>query len=141
MYNRCINLKVRTKKGVKYFFCARRKAEIERNECQRCLYKEYKKVAKITQKTRIRAVSKKRKTVSKKTYNEVYERDKGVCRICGCNLIELHHIIYRSESKALIDEPSNCIMLCNKHHKLVHSNKKKYQPMLLEMLSTSKKTS
>ncbi len=131
--NSCINLRVRRRKGQIYFYCASRKAEIERKECFGCLNREFKNVAKNPLKTRIKPISKKRVCVSEETYNKVYERDYGRCRFCGNRNIELHHIIYRSESKALINEPSNCIMLCNEHHKLVHSNKKKYQPLLIEM--------
>jgi 5-methylcytosine-specific restriction endonuclease McrA len=89
-------------------------------------------------KTGLKPISKKRVCVSKKTYNEVYERDKGCCRLCNKTNIELHHVYYRSERKDLIDKPSNCIMLCFDCHKLVHSNKKKYQPLLLKLLETKK---
>ena len=136
--NNCVNLRIRSKKGTKYFFCVRRKNEIERKECFGCSYREFKKTSKMTVKTRLKPISKKRVCVSKKTYNEVYERDKGCCRLCYKTNIELHHVYYRSERKDLIDEPSNCIMLCYKCHKLVHSNKKKYQPLLLELLGTKK---
>lgn len=129
----CVNLRIRTKKGTKYFFCVRRKAVVERNECFGCSCREFKKTSKIAVKTRIKPISKKRVCVNKETYNKVYERDKGVCRLCGNNNIELHHIYYRSERKDLINDPDNCIMLCNKCHRLVHSNKKKYQPILLEI--------
>ena len=85
--------------------------------------------------------------VSKDTYNVVLERSKDIFGVPRCGLcnnaynLQLHHIQYRGERKDLIDEPSNCIMLChrdfskNKCYKLVHSNKKKYQPMLLEINS------
>lgn len=129
----CVNLRIRTKKGTKYFFCVRRKAVVERNECFSCSCREFKKTSKIAVKTRIKPISKKRVCVTKETYNKVYERDKGLCRLCGNNNIELHHIYYRSERKDLINDPDNCIMLCNKCHRLVHSNKKKYQPILLEI--------
>ena len=129
----CINLRIRTKKGTKYFFCVHRKAVVERNECFSCSCREFKKTSKIAVKTRIKPISKKRVCVTKETYNKVYERDKGLCRLCGNNNIELHHIYYRSERKDLINDPDNCIMLCNKCHRLVHSNKKKYQPILLEI--------
>ena len=134
--NCCVNLRIRSKKGEKYCFCVRRKATVERNECFGCSYREFKKTSKIAVKTRLKPISKKRVCVSKKTYNEVYERYKGCCQfpLCGKPNIELHHIYYRSERKDLIDDPSNCIMLCNEHHKLVHSNKKKYQPILLEII-------
>lgn len=86
----------------------------------------------------IKKVSNKKITVSKETYNKVYERDKGQCRLCGNNQIQLHHIIYRSEDKNLIDEPTNCIMLCIKCHKLVHSNKHLWQSKLKEIVGGNK---
>lgn len=136
MNNKCINLKVRTKKGVKYLFCTRRKAVVEFNECFNCLNREFKKTSKIAVKTRIKPISKKRVCVSKKTYDIVYNECLDIygvahCQLCDCvENLYLHHIVYRSESKALIDEPKNCIMLCLKCHELVHSNKKVYQPLL-----------
>lgn len=134
MLNKCIHMKLRHKKGQVYYYCTNKRAVIDFKQCNSCLNKEYKKVSKMVVKKPIKKVSKKRITVSKETYDEVYERDKGCCRLCGNNSIQLHHIRYRSESKDLIDVPSNCIMLCLKCHKLVHSNKKKYQPILLNMV-------
>lgn len=78
--------------------------------------------------------SNKRITVLKEVYNIVIERDKYCCRLCGStNLIQLHHILYRSQRKDLINDINNCIMLCDNCHRLVHNNKKKWQPILLEM--------
>lgn len=76
----------------------------------------------------------KRIIVADKTYDAVYERDKGRCRLCGSTNIQLHHIVYRSESKELINEPTNCIMLCTSCHQKVHSNKHEWQPKLKEMI-------
>ena len=45
-----------------------------------------------------------------------------------------HHIYYRSERKDLIDNIDNGIMLCVYCHDKVHSNKKKWQPILLNMM-------
>lgn len=125
----CIYFKRRTKKGIFYGYCTKQRSIVPLNasECYICENKEYKKYKPI------KKVSKKRVFVSKDTYNIVLERDRGCCRLCGNKNIQLHHIVYRSESKALIDEPSNCIMLCEKCHRLVHSDKKKYQPILLKM--------
>lgn len=132
MNNKCVNCKIRTKKGVKYLFCVRRKAVVEFSECKGCLYKEYKKVAKMASKTPIKAISKKRVFVSGKTYDKVFKECDGRCVFCGTTSnLHYHHIYYRSERKDLIDEPSNGIMLCEEHHRLVHSNKRKYQPILL----------
>ena len=67
----------------------------------------------------------------------VKERDDYRCVMLNYECkgkIELHHVRYRSERKDLINEPNNCVCLCTFHHKLVHSNKKKYQPILLKIL-------
>jgi len=111
--------------------CKIKKTSIYITECQKCLKKEFRKPQGI------KKVSSKRITVTKETYNKVFERDKGKCRLADttCNgALELHHIKYRSEAKELINEPNNCIMLCNRHHRLVHSNKHKWQPILKEMI-------
>lgn len=104
-------------------------------ECQKCLRFEPR-----TNKG-IKKRSDKRIFVTKETYNKVFERDKGKCRLANNECegkIELHHVRYRSERKDLINEPNNCVCLCAFHHQLVHSNKKKYQPILLKMLENTK---
>lgn len=80
----------------------------------------------------IKKISKNKKTVSKETYQKVYERDKGICQLCGSSQnLHLHHIMGRG--KDLTDNPDNCIMLCrNCHLEVVHKNQKKYRPILLE---------
>lgn len=83
----------------------------------------------------IRKVSKHKIKVSEETYQKVYERDKGICQLCGSsNWIEAHHVLYKSERKDLIDEPTNLILLCKKCHMLVHSNKHYWQPILLDKM-------
>ena len=141
MQNKCTSLRLRRKQGKIYYYCTKKRAVIESFECSSCDNREYKKVAKMTVKTRIKPISKKRVTVSKKTYNEVYERCNGVCAICGTNQnLEYHHIYFRSERKDLIDEPSNGILLCgefanNCHKGKAHKNKKYWQPILLKMVN------
>ena len=131
--NKCLYLRRRHKKGIMYLFCVKEgcKGQINAEKCYMCPFKEYKKPKPI------KKVSKKRIFVSEETYKKVIERDKYKCRMSSIDecegWLELHHILYRSQRKDLIDEPTNCIMLCEKHHKIAHSNKKKYQPMLLEM--------
>lgn len=77
---------------------------------------------------------KKRIIVKDDIYSKVAERDKYSCRLCGKKNIELHHIVYRSEDKSKINDINNCIMLCTEHHQMVHSNKKKWQPILKKMV-------
>ena len=144
MYNKCINLRLRTKKGIKYFYCLLKHSKIDRNDCIGCVNKEYKKASKMPVKTRIKPVSKKRKTVSKKTYNEVFERCNGKCALCETTSnLEYHHIYFRSERPDLIDDPDNGIMLCgefanNCHKGKAHKQKKVWQPILLRVVHYQK---
>lgn len=65
--------------------------------------------------------------------DRVKRRDGGICRWCGTtNDIQIHHVFYRSEGGA--DTPRNLISICDECHALAHSNKKKYQPVLLTWL-------
>ena len=145
MINSCINCRVRRKKGQIYFFCIKKKAEIDRKECFGCNCREIKKTSKMTVKKRIKPISKKRVTVSKKTYNEVFNRCNGKCAICGTSqYLEYHHVFFRSERPDLIDNPDNGLMLCgefanNCHKGKAHKNKKYWQPILLKMIDNIKK--
>lgn len=134
---KCINLKIRQKKQKKYLFCYKLKKETTFNICNNC------NDFMIVRNKPIKKVSNKRITVTEETYNKVMQRDKYKCRLAhvtyngiSCNGgLELHHIRYRSEAKDLINEPTNCIMLCTAHHKLVHSNKHKWQPILKSLIN------
>ena len=135
MNSYCINLLKRTRQKKIVFYCKEYKRYIDYQlDCKNCLKRN------LVRNKGIKKVSKKRIFVTKETYNKVYDRDKGKCRLkdFSCNgKLELHHIRYRSEAKDLINEPTNCIMLCVKHHKEVHSNKKYWQPKLKEMIGES----
>lgn len=154
--NYCIHLKKRKNKP----YCNIIKKEIRFSRCQECGNKEYKpkdkknsphenkKCTEFTKNSAKKSTSKgkspvksgknKKVTVTKEIYNIVIERDKYCCRLCGStNWIQLHHILYRSQRKDLINDINNCIMLCDNCHRLVHNNKKKWQPILIEMNKTS----
>ena len=127
----CTNLLIRKRKYKPYFYCKQFRKEIILPDCENCLEFNLKR------NKGIKKISKKRIFVKKEIYEEVYNRDKGKCRLKDCNCnggLEFHHIIYRSENKSLINEPTNCIMLCNYHHQLVHSNKHYWQPYLKELI-------
>lgn len=129
--NKCKYFTIRSKNYKKYFYCRLDKKIINYTDnCLKCLKIEFRKNKSINK------VSKKRITVSKETYNGVIERDNYCCRLADKNCdgwLELHHIKYRSEAKELINEPSNCIMLCTYHHRKVHQNKAFWQPKLIDM--------
>ena len=151
MNNYCINLKKRNNKP----YCKLINKKIQPSTCRECNNKEYKKstfdkkstatsgqmrknAQSLTkeQQKKIKMHNKSKKlTVTQDTYNCVIERDNYSCRLCGStNWLQLHHILYRSQRKDLINDIDNCIMLCSDCHRLVHSNKKKWQPLLLEMI-------
>lgn len=130
MMNKCKYLTIRSKNYEKYFYCRLNKKIINyTTECKKCVKNEPRKNKSINK------ASKKKMTVTQDTYNKVMQRDNCRCRLCGTSLnLQLHHIIYRSEDKSKINDVNNCIMLCVEHHALVHSNKKYWQPKLLELV-------
>lgn len=84
------------------------------------------------------AVSK-RFTTDLKT--RIRKRDNGCVFRCGRKGLEVHHIVYRSEKggkdyfgtvwdEYTLNHPSNLITLCDFHHKLVHSDKDYWQPIM-----------
>jgi 5-methylcytosine-specific restriction endonuclease McrA len=68
--------------------------------------------------------------MEKLNQQRILERD-IYCRLCGGgDSLQVHHITYRSQGGK--DTLDNLILLCLYCHQKVHSNKKLYQPMLLE---------
>lgn len=69
----------------------------------------------------------------RKLRERVIERDGGNwCLLCGNPApgLHLHRIIYGSQGGKY--ELDNCVQLCPEHHGEVHSNKKKWEPILLD---------
>ena len=67
----------------------------------------------------------------KQIYQQIIENE-PYCQLCGStSYLHIHHIYYRSQLG--LTTPKNLIRLCSKCHVLVHSNKRKYQPILLEL--------
>jgi len=125
----CKNLLKRQRKYKPYFYCKALRKEIILPCDKNCS-----KLILVTNKP-IKKVSNKRITVTEETYNKVMQRDK-CCQLCGTtlNLVE-HHIVYKSEDRKLINEPTNLIVLCARCHSTVHSNKHYWQPILKEMIN------
>jgi hypothetical protein len=71
----------------------------------------------------------------------VMKRDGNYCLLCGAaSPLELHRVRYGSEGGKY--EVSNTVLLCTTHHNApvkadpsVHSNKKLWQPLLLDHLA------
>ena len=124
----CRNFKIRQKNYNKFIWCNFHKKVITYVDCKNCLNRN------LVRNKPIKRVGNNKVNVKKEVYQKVYERDNGICRLCGKANIELHHIRYRSERKDLINDEKNCIMLCTECHQKVHSNKHYWQPILLEMI-------
>lgn len=120
---------IRSRKNRKYKYCRFYKKEIAGDDCYQCPDRIFKKNVYINKR------SKKKIIVTPDTYLNVTMRDNFTCQICGARAnVQLHHIIYKSEDRNKINEPNNLICLCYKCHELVHSNKKYWQPKLLEFM-------
>lgn len=102
--------------------------------CADCAYKRPQKTAEkpLRRSERPRTASKKQKRpdMPDELRKRVMERDKHRCRFCGIDRnLHLHHIVYRSQGGQ--HEESNLITLCFKCHGTVHSDKKRWKPLLL----------
>lgn len=71
---------------------------------------------------------------------QVFERDQGLCRVCGAYAESpaIHHVRYRSEGG--LNQLDNLItvhwMYSPRCHELVHSRKRLYQPVLIVVAQT-----
>ena len=151
MLHKCLNLSRRTKKGELYWWCKKERKIVEYGCHRACSDVEYKKNSPLKAKKPIKKVSDHKKTVSDETYYICLERDKNTCQLCGLmgilyndkdgkerTTLHLHHISYRSNDTSLIDEPTNCIFICNECHRKCHANKKYWQPILKKIIKEKK---
>lgn len=70
----------------------------------------------------------------KEVYQKTLELFNNCCAICGNNQVHCHHIRYGGLYGGRKTYMGNIIPLCKKHHDTVHKNKKKYMPILIEMI-------
>ena len=71
----------------------------------------------------------------KEVYEKTIELYNGQCALCGNPNIAMHHIRYGGLYGGRKTYMGNVIPLCEKHHRLVHTNKDKYMPMLIDMIN------
>lgn len=124
MNNKCLHLKLRTKKGKRYFYCSRKRAIIELSSCYGCINKEYKKVAKNTLKITNKTYSTlKAKTPLKKKnhYNQEKKRysiltnDLKHCIECGQTEVNIHEVYFGRNRQSSI-KCGFCVPLCQSEH-------------------------
>jgi len=72
------------------------------------------------------------------TDKEVYQKTSdlfdGCCALCGSPYIQMHHIRFGGLYGGRKTYLGNVIPLCKRHHDLVHTNKNKYMPKLIEII-------
>ena len=71
----------------------------------------------------------------KEVYQKTYDLFDGLCAICQSNQIHMHHIRYGGLYGGRKTYFGNVIPLCEKHHKLVHTNKDYYMPKLIKLIN------
>lgn len=97
-------------------------------------------VSRAQKTTSIRRKARKNKdeTLTEVARAEVFAVDSGRCRGCGKvgHDFECHHVYYRSEAarEPWLNSRHNLLTLCTECHTLVHSNKKLYQPLALQVV-------
>ena len=101
MLNKCLNFRLRTKQGLKIYYCARKRTTIDFKLCSICPYKEYKKVYNIATRKPLGKCNKKHKTtiatsITKEVKLKVWERDNYECIFChkrvSWNFANSHYI-------------------------------------------------
>lgn len=75
------------------------------------------------------------KKEEKEVYEKTFDLFNGLCAICGNNQIHMHHIRYGGFRGGRQTYMGNVIPLCKYHHDLVHTNKKIYMPILIDMIN------
>ena len=72
---------------------------------------------------------------NQETRLKALKRDYMQCQICGSRENwNVHHILYRSEAPECVNCLWNLCSLCQDCHTEVHSDKQKYQPLLLQLV-------
>ncbi len=67
----------------------------------------------------------------------VYERDSGLCQICGAAGTEVHHVKYKSRMGK--NKANNLILLCQKHHNYNHDTESIDEEYLLNRIKKNER--
>ena len=74
------------------------------------------------------------KAQEKETYKKTLELFNNCCALCGSPYVQCHHVRFGGLYGGRKTYMGNIIPLCKKHHDMAHKNKKKYMPMLIEII-------
>ena len=111
----CKNLKTRSKKYKRYFYCSLYRQQIEIKKCKECEFKEYKHAKKIKGKKHRQT---KATEISKKVKLQVWERDFHRCIFCKkivpWNLANAHFIPRSAGGLGIVE---NIFTACENCHR------------------------
>lgn len=113
MNNKCINLRVRSKKGIKYGYCVKFKKEV--SIFCKCNNKEYKKYKSITNRTTKQSKLDKSRTVS------LFTDNLNVCYLCDCKKEQLHEVFF-GRNRVNSIKYGLFIPVCEKCHRKCHKD-------------------
>lgn len=113
MNNKCINLRIRSKKGIKYGYCIKFKKEVSMFcKCKSIEYKQYKTIIKRTTK---QSKLDKSRTVS------LFTDDLNICYLCGLKKNHLHEVFY-GRNRVNSIKYGLFIPVCEKCHRKCHND-------------------
>lgn len=75
------------------------------------------------------------KAQEKETYKKTLELFNNCCALCGSPYVQCHHIRFGGLYGGRKTYMGNIIPLCKKHHDMAHKNKKKYMPILIDIVN------
>lgn len=113
MNNKCINLRVRSKKGIKYGYCTKFKKEVSIFcKCKSIEYKQYKTI--INRTTKQSKLEKSRTT-------SLFTENLNVCYLCGRKKEHLHEVFFgRNRTNSI--KYGLFIPVCEKCHRRCHKD-------------------
>lgn len=113
MNNKCINLRIRSKKGIKYGYCIKFKKEVSMFcKCKSIEYKQYKTIIKRTTK---QSKLDKSRTVS------LFTDDLNICYLCELKKNHLHEVFY-GRNRVNSIKYGLFIPVCEKCHRKCHND-------------------
>lgn len=113
MNNKCINLRIRRKKGIRYGYCLKYNKEVSIFcKCNNIEYKQYKKINNRTTK---------QSKLDKSRTKSLFTDNLNVCYLCGQKKAHLHEVFYgRNRSNSI--KYGLFIPVCNKCHRKCHND-------------------
>lgn len=113
MNNKCINLRVRSKKGLKYGYCLKFKKEVSIFcKCKNIEYKQYKSITNRTTK---------QSKLDKSRTESLFTDNLNVCYLCGLKRDHLHEVFFgRNRSNSI--KYGLFIPICEKCHRKCHND-------------------